>query len=325
MQLRDIPACAEAVSSHPILGPRFGNSLPELCSFWSRLLAKEWFSFPIAFEATLASRVRLLGISISVFATEEFLREAKSPPFFWVGPEISNRIAQGRAPLLTTQQVAEANSDGGLNLVVWQCGSDPVEMNRPEAWDVGVTAFLNIHRGFRLREIITQAETPLHLSGLLNAGALLLRSQDGTYTDPRRAVAGQEHDLQQTVAIPHILGLNREMASQLVGSWFSTLFLYRPPHLGFSRSEQRLLSAALEGGTDEQLSDELGVSLFTVKKMWRAIYTRVTVHSPELVVDHIVDDALLHDRGKEKKRRLVAYLRNHVEELRPASRKSFVD
>ena len=325
MQSRDISTCADAIASHPILGPRFGNSIPELCSFWSRLLANEWFSFPIAFEATQPDKIRLLGISISVFVNDGFLRDAKSPPFFWIGPEISRRIAQGRSPLLTTQQVAEANSYGGLNLVVWQCGSDPVEMNRPEAWDVGVTAFLNIHRGFRLKEIITQAETPLHLSGLLNAGALLLRSQDGTYTDPRRTVAGQEHDLQQTVAIPHILGLNREMASQLVGSWFSTLFLYRPPRLGFSRSEQRLLSAALEGGTDEQLSDELGVSLFTVKKMWRAIYTRVTAHSPELVLDHMMDDALLHDRGKEKKRRLVAYLRNHVEELRPASRKSFVD
>ena len=56
---------------------------------------------------------------------------------------------------------------------------------------------------------------------------------------------------------PHLTGLSRQTASRQVGSWIGTLFLYQPPRLGFSRSEQRLLWAALHGGTDEELSDTL--------------------------------------------------------------------
>jgi hypothetical protein len=37
-------------------------------------------------------------------------------------------------------------------------------------------------------------------------------------------------------------------------SWVGTLFDYHPPRCGFSRSEQRMLLTALEGGTDRELS-----------------------------------------------------------------------
>ena len=58
------------------------------------------------------------------------------------------------------------------------------------------------------------------------------------------------------------------------GSWVGALFDYHPPMLGFNRSEQRLLSCALPGATDEQLAETLGTSLPTVKKMWISIYRR---------------------------------------------------
>jgi len=60
-------------------------------------------------------------------------------------------------------------------------------------------------------------------------------------------------------------------------------FLYEPPLFGFNVSEQRLLISALAGGTDEELSDELGISLSTVKKTWRLIYDRVAACLPELI------------------------------------------
>jgi hypothetical protein len=120
---------------------------------------------------------------------------------------------------------------------------------------------------------------------------------------------------------PHLTGLSRQTASRQVGSWVGALFLYQPPRLGFSRSEQRLLWAALRGGTDEELSDTLCISQSAVKKAWRAIYTRVTDLMPGVIPSQLSEEALTQDRGKEKKRRLLAYLREHPEELRPISRK----
>jgi len=117
---------------------------------------------------------------------------------------------------------------------------------------------------------------------------------------------------------PHMLEVTREMAAQRPGTWSSLFFAYRKPGIGFTRSQQRLLSAALQGGTDGELSDLLGVSLSAVKKMWASIYLRVQSRKPSDVGIEL-DESVHGDRGKEKKQKLLVYLREHPEELRPYS------
>lgn len=94
------------------------------------------------------------------------------------------------------------------------------------------------------------------------------------------------------------------------------LFTYRTPRCGFSRSEQQLLLSALNGATDEELSIRLGVSVATVKKTWLSIYGRAGATLPKSIADQYAVESSVQ-RGKEKKRRLLAYLRDHPEELRP--------
>jgi hypothetical protein len=60
------------------------------------------------------------------------------------------------------------------------------------------------------------------------------------------------------------------------------LFDDHPPVLGLNRSEQRLLSCALPGATDEQLAETLELSLPAVKKTWASIYRRVEDCLPDL-------------------------------------------
>jgi len=105
-----------------------------------------------------------------------------------------------------------------------------------------------------------------------------------------------------------------------VGSWAFGLFVYEQPQCGFRRSEQRLLISALEGGTDQELADALEISLSAVKKMWRSIYDRVGACLPKLL-PHSKTDLEPSERGHEKRRRLLAYLRDHPQELRPVSRR----
>ena len=107
------------------------------------------------------------------------------------------------------------------------------------------------------------------------------------------------------------------MAAQRPGAWTSFFFARRSPTIGFTRSEQKLLSAALHGGIDGELSDQLGISLSAVKKTWAAIYLRVQSRKPSDL--RIELDGTDGDRGKEKKQKLLAYLREHPEELRPYS------
>ena len=62
----------------------------------------------------------MLGIGVSVFISDDFLRAVKTPPFFWIGPELAKRVARGDdSALVSEQQVRESNSRGGLNLLIW--------------------------------------------------------------------------------------------------------------------------------------------------------------------------------------------------------------
>jgi hypothetical protein len=90
---------------------------------------------------------------------------------------------------------------------------------------------------------------------------------------------------------------------------------------GLSRSEQCLLTSALQVATDEERADALGSSLSAVKKLRIAIHHPVEDRIPELVSWSSRSGILASGRGKEKRRRLLALLRDHPEELRPFSRK----
>jgi hypothetical protein len=233
-----------------------------------------------------------------------------------MSPEIARRVARGdHSPLLSQREIQEANSHGGLNLAVWHACVRVEDNQRTEVWTELMTAFLDHHRGFLLKELLVQGESPEHLMGLQNSGGHLFKREEGRYG----SLDGK--DLRELALEAHIMGLTREMALQRLGSWVGSLFLYEPPLFGFNVSEQRLLISALAGGTDEELSDDLGISLSAVKKTWRSIYDRVAVCVPELIPNNSQQDGEASKRGRDKKQRLISYLREHPQELRPVSRK----
>jgi hypothetical protein len=313
MRPADVRKCADIVWAHTIVGPRYGIGIKDLAPVWLRLLGRQAF-FPIVLEEVTGSNARILGSPLTVFVSDDFMRDAKTPPLFWLGPELARRTVRGSCPLLSDKEVEEANSSTGLNLVVWQIGVSPEDWRRPDVTSEGMATFLEIHRGYLIKEIMVQPETPEHLLGLRNAGGLLLNPADGSYRE------FQGNDAPDFLAEPCNIGGTRErLLAQLV-SWAFPVFVYQAPKCGFSRSEQRLLLSALDGGIDEELANELQISVSAVKKMWRSIYQRVGVHLPELLPNGATDSELSW-RGKEKKQRLVAYLRDHPEELRPVSRK----
>ncbi|MEP7186382.1 MAG: hypothetical protein ABI767_11150, partial [Rhodanobacter sp.] len=142
----------------------------------------------------------------------------------------------------------------------------------------------------------------------------------GLYWNPARQVyeAKPPEPAGILVTRPYIVGITRELAFARHGSWVGTLFDYRPPQFGLSRGEQQLLLAALasSGGTDQELALNLRLSVTTLKKMWSSIYRRVNACDPVLIPDSALPESGTHDRGREKKRSLLAYLREHPEELR---------
>jgi hypothetical protein len=146
---------------------------------------------------------------------------------------------------------------------------------------------------------------------VLNGGMFLWQPSEGVYLEERRK------PVEQSFKDPFIVGSSREyLRRHSFGSWTSTLFSYIPPRIYFRLSEQRLLLAALKGLTDQELADELIISLSAIKKTWRNVYERAA----RILPDELAGSAIEGEdtkRGKEKKQHLLAYLLGHMEELRP--------
>lgn len=311
MRPKDVQECVEIVASHLLLGPQYGGDINELRSVWLSLLGREAFR-AVVFEDAKDSRVQIVGAGVSTFVSDDFLSELKTAPFFWIGPELTKRILSGNSPLLSDKQVRQANVKGGLNVVVWVGVLHVEYVQSAEALSVMITSFVQEHRGFLLKELVSHGMSLENLEGAIRSGGMFLRPADGRYVD------SLDRPLREVFAAPHLIGLTRELAMARFGTWIGSLFVYQPPRFGFRPSEQRLLLAALQGGTDEDLANMLEISLSAVKKTWLSIYERVTAGNSGLIPDQLPAEST-SERGKEKKQRLLAYLREHPEEVRPAS------
>lgn len=311
MQPQDVAPCVDIVSANPILRARYGRAISDLESIWRGLLGSEAFT-AVVFEELLGGDCRLVGPGVSVFVSDSFVRKIKIPPLIWIGPEMVKRMTSGDRPVLSDRELRAANTRGGLNLIGWHATTGEEDGKRIEVLNFMFSCFLDLHRGFLIKELLGQADSAEIVRGMANSGNRYFDSERQQFVDSLPASA------EEIFGKPHIMGSTRHMIYP--GAWGSSIFSYQPPRFGFRRSEQRLLTAALRGGTDEELSEELNVSLSSVRRRWLSIYNRVCGCTPELFREDRNDDRT-SGRGKGKKNRLLAYLRQHPEELRPLSRK----
>src|SRR4029079_4394347 len=167
MRRSDIDACVEFIATHPVIGPRYGRTITELRTAWRHLLGREAMTHCV-FEEISRKRVQIWGFGVGVLVTDDFILELKSHSSFWFGPELAKRVVRPDSPVLSDKEVREANSSGGLNLVVWEAVPGWEFSKRTELYHFMVTAFLELHCGFRWKEAITsQAESAERLQWAL--------------------------------------------------------------------------------------------------------------------------------------------------------------
>ena len=319
MQPEDVPECVKIMASHPVFGPHYGRDINLLPDAWLRLLQSE-AKITAVFCAGEGPRTTIVGTGVTAIVRDDFLCDLKTPPHFWIGPELARRIVKGESPLLTGKQLRDDNARGGLNAVCWEASTRAGYEADVELHRYIMKAFIQDHQGYCWKEAVSSIAGPDHLKWMLNMGGFFWDPLAGGYTCTLRDDPGE------IAARPHVIGITRDLEinrrqEDWVGGSIGAIFDYRPPILGFSGSEQSLLSCALSGATDEHLAEMRGTSLSTVKKMWISIYTRVEDACPELISDSLQTELPTNGRGTEKRRRLLAYLREHPEELLPVSRK----
>ena len=156
MMLRDVQPCAELIAAHPLESERYGRLAEQLPSVWKQCLRSGSLITAIL-EDTESGEPSLRGFGASAFVTDEFTYSCKMPSMRWIGPELVRRLIRNDSPVLDLQEIRDANSNGGLNLASWAAILCPqTESDRTQVQVELMTAFMQEHSGFKLKEIISQ-------------------------------------------------------------------------------------------------------------------------------------------------------------------------
>lgn len=286
------------------------HALPHM---WHALLSKGAMKLFLVEDRARPLGSRIVAFNAIVFGTDKFCLEAQStlPPYLSV--QLTHQYLSGRLPVLNRDQVARANACDGLNVVmcfegwaqdgIWPEQSLLIREKQDEAFHLTL-------RGYRIKEFLADLIEWEMSQWMLDAGARLRRDYSDYF---RRHKAPKLKSSQR----PWLVGLTKKEAFAHPGSNIAGLFIYTPPRFHFNRSQRVLLQHALMGETCEKLATSLSLSTWTVKKRWHSIYDRVADVDRELLPCSIAYGLDASTRGAERRRHLLNYLRQHLEELRP--------
>jgi hypothetical protein len=273
---------------------------------------KAFLSNPAFLGTVIESEVPIAGHKIvacgmGVFVTGAFAdRETRDPQ-----PGLNSRIISGVAagaagsargePILPSlSEIGVGNAGEGLDFVnmygTWRDGI----MNPDQLAEVHAllgTSFVEHFAGYRFNRVLKEA---------IGDSRIALARATGTYR-----LLAEFPESESALAV-----VSRESALTAPYSAAATIYRYRAPVLHLRPAEQELLSAALTGKTDAELSADLGLSVEATKKRWLSIFDRIEQFKRDILSQTETES---DGRGPQKRHRIVAYIRAHPEELRPFS------
>jgi hypothetical protein len=275
--------------------------------FWLDILQRGLGYGAVVFNPDDQKRILAFGIRCFVdFDMAERFRKYEEP---FLTRTMLDRWRSGKMPFLLEPDIGRANADRGVNLFVTHWG---MAMSRTDALIGAIMpplhgGFIAGTRGLNIRIIIEEVfYFPREV-----ANGMIVHVQE---LNPNHCDKTYPQD-----AKPFLIVTAREQVIPAEGNLFAlSLFSpFEPPRLNLTRPQRDLLRTALINDSDEWLADILDVSLSAVKKRWQSIYDIMSGECP----DAFPKDTALRDgqRGVEKRKYVLHYIRNHPEELHPYS------
>lgn len=264
---------------------------------WTRSLA---FNSAVVELKDPQLKERKVAFGASLFIDSEFMDgELKNPQ-----PRLNSRIvaneASGRRVAVPEARFSETGSTKALDVVILTCNYRYDAMSPEQTIEAEMmlpAIFGESHTGYRLNRIlvetVSERQRRVHVSG-------------GVW----KAVA-EFPECERTW-----LMLTEKEAHSVSGSIAAALFRYEEPVLRLRDTEKQLLAEAMNGETDAELATKMNLSLATIKKRWASLFDRVAEIRPELLPDAESRD-WKESRGPQKRHRILAYVREHPEEVRP--------
>jgi hypothetical protein len=302
---RDFPESLELVPSWLVLEEDLRRALPDL---WLRLLDEPAIGTTVMEDLALPAGQRIQGWGWGIVLPEEWVERhaLATKPAAHVARQIYAGLHEGTLPLMSDAQVGVVNAEGRFHFFNFytQRHNDLSDPYAQSVLTIANEAFRLSATGYNTKAMYF--ETSARDAPAIAAAGFLHRP----YADETslEGLAPSER--------PAFLCVTREEAlAGLPGTSVRHVFEHHPPMFRFSASQRRLLWLALFDDSDAHLMERLEISVHGLKKLWRGIYERIEDQMPEFFGDPAGDDD--GKRGPEKRRQVLAYVRQRPEELRP--------
>lgn len=281
------------------------QALPRL---WQQLVDEPSVITAVIEDLALpVERIQAWGVTLIIPKQQvrELQLDAEPEPF--LARRVYQALLDGRFRPMTDREIGQENAAGELTMLILHFSSRQFGPDSPYGPSLIAAAndtYRTFHYGYQLRAIYYETNATDDYAA---AGSGFLRRGLSNEAD----LATLSPQLR-----PAYFGLTREQAwTQAPGPPARNNFEHQPPLFCFSASQRRLLWLALFDESDEALMPVLDVSVHGLKKLWRGIYERIEDRMPAFFGDAGGGDD--GKRGPEKRRQVMAYVRQRLEELRP--------
>jgi hypothetical protein len=293
--------------------PRTGpTDRQDLARLWREIIT-EGCGFAVVIEdrdAPVGKRFHYSAIGLVI--TDAFRETVKRGEAAYISRRVLDLWRAGNPPFLNAQQIQRANSTTGILMLVMHTGLLPEHLD-PEAGrymrDHVETYCYHGLGGFNFRELLYEAYGDFQRQWLTGLGMPLRTDNSGYF-----AAHGLESPPQDQH--PYLVGVTSAEIATQHGALIRLGFVRGKPRFFFKPAERKMLQFAIEGLTDEEVAKYLSVSVASIRKHWESVYARVGEVAPELL-EPASGRASPGGQGAQKKRRLIGYLRHHMEEMRP--------
>jgi len=285
-----------------------GETRAALPALWEGLVDEPSVMASVTEDLTLPAGSRILSFAVAMSVGNALVDELQldAAPQPQVVRRVYRALLDGRHTPMTEREIGLASANADLRLLGMHfdmVSHDFSERLAQSLVVMGAESFRIGLSGYNLRAFYFENSQANEVWTLTTG----FRQRPHASPAPQTASPGDR--------LSYFRVTREEAVVNVPGSSIGHIFNHHPPLFRLSSSQRRLLWLSLFDDNDDALEERLGVSMHGLKKLWRGIYERVQDQQPDFFGDAADDDD--GKRGREKRRQVLAYVRQRPEELRP--------
>jgi hypothetical protein len=275
---------------------------------WTTILSDGDACIGSLIEKITPSSNEIVGFGLAVFVSSSFADATLANPQPGLNARIIESIDAGNSVIPSYRYLQTANASATLDHVVMYSSEKLSSLNANELGLVRnhlARAYFDSFVGYRLRRMLFEIVDEYEFEKIKGYRGLRIVKRLSMPNLP---------------GVPALWKRNRalceataESLSDDPASVAARPFIDRTvPILDFTPSQKRLLAAALRGAENAELARGLCRTSAAIKRTWTGIFEKCARHYPALLP--ATEGSL---RGQQKRHKVMAYIREHPEELRP--------